>query len=355
MKPDEELNDNTSIPRTLSVVFSLRNEEDVLAALIERTRNVLRPLQEKGILSGYELIFVNDNSNDNSLKVLIDCAQGHNDIRVINMSRRFGVSPCVMAGFAYSRGDMVVYMDADLQDPPELLPRLIEVMIEKKVDIVHTVRESRKGEPILKLWLTGLGYWILNKTSHINLPKESGDFKLLSRRAINHLLRLQEYRPFMRGLVCWIGFPQEFVPYVREARHKGKTKFSVLSRDVISNFLDSALISFSSAPLKMAYFFGIMAIVCDFLIAVHVFIEKFSGRAVPGWAGIMMTILFFSGVQLFSMGILGLYMYSIYEQTKNRPNYIVESTIGFPKTEGLSESPPALIKNDAKPRDGAYV
>ena len=335
MKPLVESTKNFSshksdAPPNLSIVFSMRNEELVLGMLIARIRKVLNPLQEEGILSDYELIFVNDASTDGSLQVILENAAGQDDIRVINMSRRFGVSPCVMAGFSYARGDMVVYMDADLQDPPELIPKLIEVTQKEKADVVHTIRDTRKGESKFKLCLTGFGYWLLNKISNINLPRESGDFKLLSRRAIDHVLRLQEHRPFMRGLICWIGFKQAFVPYTREPRYQGQTKFFILGRDVVSNFLDSALISFSSAPLKLAYVFGVMAIFLDFLLVLHVYIQKLLGTAVPGWTAIMMTILFFSGIQLFCMGIMGLYLYSIYEQSKQRPNYIVESTFGFP-------------------------
>lgn len=318
-----------NIPKTLSVVFSFRNEEDVLSLLIQRTRSSLKLLVNTGVLSAYELIFVNDHSSDNSLSILLKHAEGHNDLRIINMSRTFGVSPCVMAGFSYARSDMIAYMDADLQDPPELLPKLIKVMQEKKADVVHTVRDARKGESPLKLWITSLGYWILNKISNINLPKETGDFKLLSRRAVNHVLRLREHRPFMRGLICWIGFNQEFITYTRDPRQAGKTKFSIFGRDVISNFLNSALISFSSAPLRIAYLFGLIAILVDFLLVLHVCYEKFSGKAIPGWTAIMIAILFLNGIQLFCIGIMGLYIHSTYEQTKQRPSYIIESIFGF--------------------------
>ncbi len=319
--------------KTLSVVFILFNEEEVLPILIKRTRAALGTLINQGILSDYELIFVNDASKDNSLKVLLSEAQGHKDIRILNMSRRFGMVPSQMAGFAYARGDMVAYMDADLQDPPELLSKLIGVMQQKKVDVVHTVRESRKGETVFKLWITAFGYWLLNKASSINLPKECGDFKLMSRRMVKHILNMREHRPFIRGLICWVGFKQEFVTYVREPRLAGKTKCFVLGPVVISNFLDSALISFSSAPLRVAYFFGFVAFFVNICLVVHVFYEKFAGRALPGWTALMMVILFFNAVELFCMGILGLYVHSIYEETKQRPHYIVESSFGFSEEE----------------------
>ena len=317
----------------LSIVFSFYNEEDVLPELIQRTRAALTQLQSQGNIVGYELIFVNDASNDNSLRVLLDCTHGHDDIRIMNMSRRFGVSPCVMAGLAYTKGDLVVYMDADLQDPPEVIPGIIEKMRQTDADVVHTVRESRKGESAFKLFLTRLGYAILNKTSSVQLPVEAGDFKLLSRRVVDHILQLKEHRPFMRGLVCWVGFKQEFVPYHRAPRYAGQAKFFILGKDVINNFFSSALISFSSAPLRMAYIVGLWALFFDFILFCHVMFEKLSGRAVPGWTAIMMAILFLGAIQLLCMGILGLYMYSIYEQTRARPNYIVESMYGFTNTD----------------------
>ncbi|MDO8303783.1 MAG: glycosyltransferase, partial [Sedimentisphaerales bacterium] len=253
-----------------------------------------------------------------------------NDIKVVTMSRVFGVSPCVMAGLEYSSGEWVVYMDADLQDPPEVIPHLIQkIRQDPSLDVVHTVRTRRDGEPALKLFVTAIGYAILNKFSSVSIPVEAGDFKLLSRRVVNQLVRLKEKRPFTRGLVSWVGFKQTFIPYKRDARFAGETHFSVFGPKVINNFFESALISFSSAPLKLAIFFGLLAMLIDVAVMSHALFEKFSGHAVPGWTAMMIVMLFFSGVQLFSLGMIGLYLFGIYEQTKDRPNYIVESTHGF--------------------------
>jgi glycosyltransferase involved in cell wall biosynthesis len=231
----------------LSVVFSFRNEEHVLPELIRRVRTVLQGQRAEGVISGHELIFVNDASTDQSLRVLIEHAQNHDDIRVINMSRNFGVSPCVMAGMARAKGDLVVYMDTDLQDPPEVIPQMLRAWREgDKVDVVHTVRRSRKGESAFKLFITRIGYYILNRYCTVAIPQEAGDFKLLSRRAVEQVLQFKEHTPFMRGVVAWIGFNQVFVPYDREARFAGKSKFFVLSRKVISNFFSSAIVNFSA-------------------------------------------------------------------------------------------------------------
>lgn len=323
----------TTAPKCrLSVVFSFRNEEDVLPELIERSRTTLRQQIEQGILSSYELIFVNDASMDRSLEILTEHARGDNDIRVITMSRCFGVSPCVMAGLTYSSGDVVVYMDADLQDPPEVIPELLKKWkMEKDIDVVHTVRLSRKGESRVKLAVTRVGYYILNKFAMIYLPVEAGDFKLLSRRAVNHLVRLQEIHPFTRGLVCWIGFKHGYVHYNRQPRHAGKSKFHVFSFQVINNFLGSALISFSSAPLKVASVLGLLTIAIDLIMMGYILFEKIQGHTVAGWTALMIIVLFLGGVQLFCLGIMGLYLNAVYEQSKNRPNYIVDKTLGFPQ------------------------
>ena len=315
---------------SLSVVFSFRNEETVLRELIARTRTVLQGERTKGHLSSYELIFVNDASTDRSLEILCNEAKGHNDIRVITMSRCFGVSPCVLAGMEYTCGDAVVYMYADLQDPPELIPELLHAwQSDEHMEVVHTVRLSRKGEPGLKLLITRIGYHILNKFAMIYLPVEAGDFKLLSRRAVDYLVQLKENQPFVRGLVCWIGFKQGYVQYHRQPRHAGRSKFHVLSLKVINNFFGSALISFSSAPLKIASCFGLLAIFVDFIIGGVALLQMIQGKALPGWTALMIVILFLGGVQLFCLGIMGLYLNSVYEQSKNRPNYIVDHIFGF--------------------------
>lgn len=318
----------------LSVVLSFRNEEEVLAELIARLRKVLGEERINGNISSYELIFINDDSTDQSEKVILNEAKGHNDIKIINMSRRFGVSPCVMAGMEYSSGDIVVYMDADLQDPPEVIPEMIKAWRENSsIDIVHTVRLLRAGESAIKLWITRVGYLILRKVSSITLQVEAGDFKLLSRRAVDQLIKLKEKKPFMRGLASWIGFNSANVYYNREPRFAGKTKFKVISFSVLGNFFESALISFSSIPLQISSFAGFLVSIGALIYLIYIVIEKFLGHNLPGWSAIMVTMLFLGGVQLLSLGIIGLYLSSIYLETKGRPNYIIKSTFGFDNTE----------------------
>lgn len=321
----------------LSVVFSFRNESDVLPELIKRTRIVSTELKNNKLISDWELIFVNDASTDGSLELLLNFAQGQNDIKIINMSRDFGVSPCVMAGLAHTKGDAVVYMDCDLQDPPEVIPEMLKAMVAQNADVVHTIRRSRRGESAFKLMITNIGYKILNRYSTVPIAQEAGDFKLLSRRVITELIRLNEIKPFMRGLISWVGFKQVFISYDRQPRHAGESKFFVLGKKVISNFLNSAIVNFSSVPLQIASYCGLCAIVIDIAFAVHAISEKLNGHAIPGWTALMIVMVFLGGIQLFCIGMMGLYLNSVHEQTKRRPLYIISSTYGFHDDNGRTK------------------
>lgn len=321
----------------ISLIFSFFNEEDVLEELVDRVRQVCRN-DLNGRLLDYEMIFVNDRSTDGSLALLQRLAENYNDIRIINMSRNFGISPCVFAGFEYSSGDAVIYMDADLQDPPEVIRQLVDLWLQNpEIDVIHTKRTSRAGESRIKLFITKIGYAILHKVSNIAIQPEVGDFKLLSRRAVNQLIRFKEHRPFTRGLVNWIGFNQTTITYHREERFAGETKFPVFSWRVISNFLDSALISFSDVPLKVSLLLGFLVSFGAFGYLCIIFLMKFMHWSIPGWAAIMATMLLLGGIQLFTIGMLGLYINAIFIEAKKRPNYIIESTFGFdtpPLTKG---------------------
>ena len=329
---DRLMNLKHKTPAHLSIIFSFRNEESVLAELVRRTRSVMSSAAQQHLIKDYQMVFVNDASSDNSLALLLKLAAGHKDICILNMSRTFGVAPCVMAGFAYAKGDAIIYMDTDLQDPPELMIKMLEEYIsDDELNVVHTVRLSREGESKFKLFITNLGYAILNRYSNVPIRPQAGDFKLLSRKVVDHILQFKEIKPFMRGIIAYVGFKQSFIPYHREPRFAGKSKFFVLGKKVISNFLNAAIVNFSSVPLQIASYCGLCAILVDFFVVIHAFYEKFTGQAVPGWTAIMVAILFIGGVQLFCLGMIGLYLHSVHEQTKMRPIYIVSSTYGFPQ------------------------
>jgi dolichol-phosphate mannosyltransferase len=312
----------------VSVVLSFFNEENTIPELLARLRQTLRAEGDR--IDGYELIFVNDASTDGSERLLRKELEQNGDIVLINMSRNFGVSECVYAGFANSTGDVVVYLDADLQDPPELITELLrQWRADDEVEVVYTTRRSRAGEGKTKLIFTRLGYQILKVVSNIDLPIESGDYKLLSRRAVEEVLKFEEKMPYMRGLVGWIGFKQVSVLYDRQPRYDGRknSKFPFFSRRVIFSFLDRALISFSDAPLKLTLFLGFIVAAFSCLYLFVVFFQKAMGWYEPGWPALMAAILLLGGIQLIVLGFLGLYINVIFLQTKGRPNYIIKDLV----------------------------
>jgi polyisoprenyl-phosphate glycosyltransferase len=209
----------------VSVVLSFRNEAENIPTLISRLAAVFVSCDAE-----YELLFVNDASTDQSMSVLMAERERNARVKILNLSRRFGVAEGVMAGMAWAGGDAVIYMDVDLQDPPELIPLLLERW-RGGADVVHTVRTNRRGESALRVKATRLAYRLIQYGSTIDLPVDAGDFKLLSRRAVNHLLGLRESDPYLRGLVAWLGFNQVVVPYERAARHAGETRFPFFSRN----------------------------------------------------------------------------------------------------------------------------
>lgn len=306
----------------ISIVLSFRNEAETIRPMIKRLDAAL-----SGEQADYEIIYVNDASTDASLSVLLDERSRNPRVKVLNLSRRFGVAEGVLAGMAAVNGNIVVYMDADLQDPPELIP----VMLAKwraGADVVHTVRTKRHGEHPLKMWATRVGYRAIQFGSTVELPVNAGDFKMLSRHVVEHLLTLRESDPYLRGLVAWIGFNQTFITYEREARHAGNTHFPFFSRGPWKAFL----VGFSSFSFMPVYLSGIMAVV-GFLLSL-----------VLTGAGLVMmltgsangqTLLIAGGIGLLwatavgSVAAVGLYVVRIYNDVRRRPPFIVASAIGI--------------------------
>lgn len=310
----------------ISMVFSFRNEEKVIPALVERVVHVMEHMLNKAY--EYELIFVNDASTDRSLEALLALRERNQRIKIINMSRRFGVTPCVIAGLTAARGDAVIYMDTDLQDPPELIPELIKKWREG-AEVVHTVRTKRHGENPVKMKLTAVAYKVINAFADIDIHENAGDFKLLSRNAVHEILKLGEHDPYLRGLSVWIGFKQGKVFYERNARYSGEKKFGLFnSLNPYKEFI-RGVTSFSASPLYFALILGFLVAVVAFVALVFVLYMKLMGSNIPGWTAIMAAVLFLGGVTLITIGILGIYMARIYEQIKGRPRYIVNNQIGF--------------------------
>jgi len=304
--------------KLISYVFSFKNEEKNLEELIQRVDNSVKKLNKYD----YELIFVNDASNDNSEKILLDLQKKY-PITIINMSRTFGVGPCVLAGFKQVKGDCVIYMDSDLQDPPELLDKLIKEY-ENGAEVVHTVRTKRLGESKFKLLITKIAYKIINFLSDINLPTEAGDYKLISKKALTNILEQREFRPYIRGLSVWVGFKQSHVEYVRDARSEGLTKFPLLSSGPITQFI-SGVTAYSLKPLYFGIILGIVSIFFSIILIIYALYMKFTNIAVPGTAGIIITISFFSGIILLTLGITGIYIARIFEEVRGRGSYVIES------------------------------
>lgn len=305
----------------ISVVFSFRNERQNIPTLITRLDAMFARTDVN-----YELLFVNDASDDGSLDSLIDQRARNPRVKVINMSRRFGVSECARAGLTASSGDATIIMDADLQDPPELIPQLIDKW-RAGADVVHTVRTRRHGESAVKMMLTRLAYRIIHMGSSIELPVDAGDFKLLSRPALNHLLALRESDPYIRGLVVWIGFQQAFVPYEREARHAGSTHFPFFSRNPWKTFA-MGLTSFSFMPLFATIALALAAIACATIVVLFVVLRQLIDHDVSATVALFAAMLVFWATTLAAIAAVSLYVIRIYKDVRNRPQYVVASTIG---------------------------
>ena len=303
--------------KLLSIVFSFRNEEGNIEPLIKRISTTMEKIENWK----YELIFVNDDSTDKSEQILLDLQKSY-PIKLINMSRNFGIDPCVLAGFRNSSGDAIIYLHTDQQDPPELIPDLIKKH-EEGNEIVHTVRTKRKGEGKFRMFLTKIAYSIINTLSDINLPVQAGDYKLISKKALYEILKQKEFRPYVRGLSVWVGFKQDVIFYEREARGKGKSKMPLLSAGPITDFINGVT-SYSLKPLYLGIVFGFVSMIISFLLIIYALYLKFNSLAIPGSTSIIITVSFFSGILLFTLGIIGIYLARIVEQTKGREQYVIK-------------------------------
>ncbi len=308
--------------RLISIIFSFKNEEKNLNELVTRVKSSLSEINNWK----YELIFINDCSEDKSEEILMDL-QKTNPITIINMTRTFGVGPCVLAGFREAKGDVIIYMDTDLQDPPEIIPKLIGEH-EKGAEIVHTVRTKRHGESSFKMLITKFAYKIINYLSEIPLPTEAGDFKLISRTALKKILEQNEFRPYIRGLSIWVGYKQSFVKYERDPRADGESKFPLFSKGPITEFI-SGITSYSLKPLYLGIILGFFSLIFSILLIIFALYSKFTGIAVAGSTGIIITISFFAGILLFTIGIIGIYLARIFEQTKGRDQYVIKNIKNF--------------------------
>lgn len=304
----------------ISIVVPVYREETNIKPFLQRMESVLGKLN-----CSYEILFCLDPSSDNTEQTILDEIQRNENIRLIKFSRRFGQPAATMAGIHLCKGDLCVVIDVDLQDPPEL----IEMMLEKWRDgykVVYAKRRSRKGETFLKIWISHIGYYIINTISDVAIPTDTGDFRLMDRRVVDEVKRLNESHGFLRGMVAFVGFKQTFVEYDRDERASGISSYNRYLGSL--RIAINGIVGFSIRPLQVASILGGLIAVGAFLLGSWILVEKFilHLELTPGLTWTIVLITFLSGVQLLSLGIMGEYIGRIYEEVKQRPQYIIEKT-----------------------------
>ena len=319
--------------KKISVVIPMYFEEQIVDLCYKRTSDVLKKLNNK---YDYEIIFVNDGSKDKTFEILENIAKKDKKIKVISFSRNFGHQAAVTAGLKFVSGDAIIIMDADLQDPPELIPDMLKYW-EEGYEVIYGKRKSREGESAFKLLTASLFYSTLNKLSDIEIPKNTGDFRLVDRKVIDVINSLPEHNKFLRGLFSWVGFNQYNYEYERKERAAGKTKYPLKK---MMKLATDGIFSFSSKPLKIVGYFGIFSIFISLLLLIYtivIFFVKTSSRLAPGWASIMVAISFFSGAILISLWMIGEYIARIYDEAKNRPQFIINKMINIDNIKEIRE------------------
>ena len=304
----------------ISVIIPCFNEEEIIEATYQRTKAV--------VSADDELVFVNDGSKDKTLPILMRIAAHDKSVKIINFSRNFGHQAAVSAGINYCSGEAAFIIDADMQDPPELFPAMLAIYQNEKCNVVFGVRTSRKGEGIFKRITAKLFYKIINRLSDVPLPKDTGDFRLIDRMVIEEFKNLKEKNKYIRGLISWIGFKQCPFYYERAPRLAGQTKYPFTK---MFRFATTGLLYFTKKPLSIAIAIGFLSILIGLGLAIYTIVVKLRTpqNAVPGWASTIITIIFFGGIQLLSIGVLGKYIASVFDEVKNRPEYIVETKINL--------------------------
>ncbi len=305
--------------RELSVVVPVFNEQENIPELYRRLVAVLEPS-----VTSFEIVFVDDGSRDATWMLVQELAAADGRVRGLRFSRNFGHQMAFAAGLDHARGTAVVIMDADLQDPPEVVPDLLARWREG-YEVVYAVRRARHGESAFKLFTAKLFYRLLKRITPVDIPLDTGDFRLMDRRAVEAFRRLGERHRFTRGLVAWLGFRQTGVLYDRAARHAGDTKYPL--RKMI-RFAVDAITSFSQVPLQLATWVGFVVSTLAFAYIIVVLSLKVVGISWPGYTSLMAAILFLGGVQLVMIGLLGEYLGRVYDEVKHRPLYLIQDEVG---------------------------
>jgi glycosyltransferase involved in cell wall biosynthesis len=311
-----------SLAIEISIIVPVFNEESNISPFLERLYPVLNEISQD-----HEVIFVVDPGSDNTEQEIMDHSIVNPRIKMLKMSRRFGQPAATMAGLFYSSGDKVVVIDVDLQDPPELIQALYKKILDG-YDVVYATRKSREGETLFKKMFAKIGYKIINTLSEVEIPENTGDFRVMSRKVVNEICSFSEKHGFLRGLVAYVGFNQTSIHYDRDARYSGNGNYNryVGSLKIGLN----GLIGFSAKPLTIMSSLGGVTAFFSFLLGGWYILQKILGISItPGLSTTVILISFFAGVQLLSLGLLGEYISRIYDEVKKRPMYIVEKKVGF--------------------------
>lgn len=311
--------------KKLSIVIPMYFEEEVVTECYNRLLKVVNALNNYT----YEFIFVNDGSTDKTLPLLTDIAKENPCVKVVSFSRNFGHQAAVTAGLKFVTGDAILIIDADLQDPPELIPEMLALW-EQGNEVIYGERKSREGESRFKLFTAKMFYKTLNRLSDVDIPKNTGDFRLVDRKVVDTINSMPEHNKFLRGLFSWVGYKQYAYKYERKERFAGKTKYPLKK---MLKLAADGIISFSNKPLKILGIIGIFSIIISFGILIYSLISYVFklNNLTAGWTSLMVTITFFSGVQLLSIWIMSEYIARIYDESKGRPEYIIDKTINVEK------------------------
>ena len=306
----------------LSIIVPCYNEQEVLTLFNdEMHENVLNVIKNDYT---YELLFINDGSSDDTLNILKSLKESDNNIRIISFSRNFGKEAAIYAGLENSTGDLIVLMDADLQHSPEKILEMLDG-ISEGFDVVTTVRKNRKGESKIRSLFSRFFYKLMHDSTKIEVKQGSQDFRMMTRQVVNAILELKEYNRFSKGIFSWVGFNVKYIETENRQRAAGKSKWNFFG---LLRYATEGIISFSTMPLKFSIIFGLIISLLAIILGIIVFFQTlFLGKDVPGYASIIVSVLFIGGVQLISIGILSEYISKIYMEIKNRPKYIIKDKI----------------------------
>lgn len=304
---------------TISVIVPCYNEEAALPIFCQEITKVFKSMN-----CGYELILVNDGSKDHTLDLIRDFAAQDEHVKYISFSRNFGKESAMYAGFCNAKGDYVAVMDADMQDPPSLLPKMLHILENEDYDSVATRREDRKGEPPIRSFFARKFYKLINKVSDADVVDGARDFRLMKRDMVDAIVSMSEYNRFSKGIFGWVGFKTYWLPYENVERVAGETKWNFWK---LFKYAISGIINFSQAPLDMVSYVGIFSTIGSLIALIIIIVQKLIyGNPVAGWASMVCIVIFMSGLILFCLGIIGQYIAKIYMETKNRPHYIASES-----------------------------